>query len=447
MASTVLGTGAVQQQERGKGVQKRARWAEIQHYYDDALYRRFVGSGRATFLGASEYHTDGSSRLVTCRVSGKTTRVRRASPSCVMMLASFFRAWTREFVRSDALRKADPAALPSTVRRTKSMKAWACWISPMLVAALWSAPAEAQAPAKMLRIGMLSPGAFPEQAPPWGVPAHLTELGYVDGRNVVFERRAAAGRPERLPELAGELVSSKVDIIVAFTNPAAFAAKNATSSIPIVVWAAHGAIDTGLVSSLARPGGNVTGVESLAPEIDAKRMQILKEIVPGLAKVGVLYSAHDQGSSVHLRSVRAAARILHVEVVPLEVRRVEDVHIVFPATKTFDALLTFTDAWLTSGPHWKHAADYALAHRIPTMCEFGFYARLYGCLLAYGSTFDEFSRRNAQQIDHILKGAKAGDLPFEQVTRFPMVVNRKTAAAIGVTIPQSVILRADEVIE
>jgi putative ABC transport system substrate-binding protein len=316
----------------------------------------------------------------------------------------------------------------------------------LLLASIWPAAVEAQAPAQVHRIGLLSPGQIPNPPPPDTIRPHLAAIGYVDGRNVIYELRNAEGRPERLPELAADLVRSKVDVIVAISNPAAFAAKGATSSIPIVVWAAHGAVDTGLVNSLARPGGNVTGVESLAPELDAKRLQILKEIVPGLAKVGVLYDGQDQGSPLHLKSVQAAARILKLEVVPLEMRRAEDLDRVFPAAKAFDALLTFTSA-LTAGPEWKRAADHALAQRMPTMCEFRFYVQLYGCLIAYGPTFDEISLRNAQQIDRILKGAKPADLPFEQVTRFPMVVNKKTAAAIGVTIPRTVMLAADEVIE
>jgi putative ABC transport system substrate-binding protein len=240
----------------------------------------------------------------------------------------------------------------------------------------------------------------------------------------------------------------KVDLIVAFQTPSALAAREATAAIPIVMAPVGDPVGSGLVASLARPGGNVTGVESLAPELDAKRLELLKQIVPGLATVGVLYNPADQGTPIHLKSVQAASRILHVAVTPLEVRQLEDFDAVLsaPAGKPFDALLTFTDGWLTSGRHWKRVADFARAHRIPTVCEFRFYTEL-GCLIAYGPTFDEFSQRTARQIDLILKGAKPADLPFEQVTRFELVVNMKAARAIGVTIPQSVLLRADEVIE
>jgi putative tryptophan/tyrosine transport system substrate-binding protein len=161
----------------------------------------------------------------------------------------------------------------------------------------------------------------------------------------------------------------------------------------------------------------------------------------------VLYNPTDQGSPFHLRSVEAAARTLRMGVLPLEVHQPEDYDVVFAPSlaKVFDALVTFTDAWVTSA-NWKRAGDYALAHRIPTACEFKFYTQL-GCLFAYGTTLDEFAQRNARQIDLILKGAKPADLPFEQVTRFELVVNMKAARALGVTIPQSVLLRADEVIE
>ena len=313
-------------------------------------------------------------------------------------------------------------------------------------AALWPTASDAQQLAKVPRVGFLTPGQTTETSPPGLVRKYLRDLGYVNGQNVIYELRAADGHPERLPDLADELVRMKVDVIYAFTSPAAFVAKSATSSIPIVA-VVHAALDTGLVKSLARPGGNVTGVETLAAELDAKRLELLKEIVPGLTKVGVLYNPADQGTPFHLKSVQAAGRTLRVGVVPLEVRQPEDFDVVFSpaAGKAFDALVTFTDAWLTSG-HWKRAADFALAHRIPTACEFRFYAQL-GCLIAYGTTLDEFAQRNARQIDLILKGAKPAELPFEQVTRFELLVNMKTARALGVTIPQPVLLRADEVIE
>jgi len=331
-----------------------------------------------------------------------------------------------------------------------TLHAWRRWFVLASCAAMMSPIAgQAQQPATLPKVAFLTPGVrFPDVSPPpWSVRHYLSDLGYVDGSNITYEQRAAEGQPERLPALAEELVRLKPDVIIAWTNEAAFAAKRATSSIPIVVWAAHGAVEAGLIDSLAKPGGNLTGVESLAPELDAKRLEILKELAPGLARIGVLYNSQDQGSPVHLRSVQAASSVLHLGVVPLAVRRAEDLDLLLatPPGRSFDALVTLTDGRLT-GPYGKRLADFAIAHRIPTACEFRFFAQQ-GCLIAYGPTLEEFSQRVARQIDRILKGALPRNIPFEQVTRFELTVNLRTARAIGITVPSSVLLRADEVIE
>jgi putative ABC transport system substrate-binding protein len=304
----------------------------------------------------------------------------------------------------------------------------------------------AEQSAKVARIGFLVAGGPANAVREPALRQRLEELSYIDGKNMVIETRYAEGKPERLPELAAELVRLKVDAIVAFTNVCAFAAKNATSTIPIVVWGSHGAVETGLVASLARPGGNVTGVESLAPELDAKRIELLKEIVPGLSQLAVLYDAGDQGSPLHLKWTQAAGRALSVAVSRLEVRRPEDFDTVFStvAGKRLDGLLMFTGALTAS--NWKRVADFAHKNRLPTMCEFKYLADA-GCLVSYGPTYVEFAQRTADQIDKILKGAKPADLPMEQPTRLELVVNLKTAKALGVTIPQSVLVRADRVIE
>jgi putative ABC transport system substrate-binding protein len=175
----------------------------------------------------------------------------------------------------------------------------------------------ADQPPKVPRIGFLAPGVTDgDQIPQW-----MQKLGYVEGKNIAFEFRSAHGKPERVAELAAELVRLKVDVIVAFTNVAAFAARDATKTIPIVVYGAHGALQTGLVRSLGRPGGNLTGVESLAPELDAKRLELLKELVPGLSHLAVLYNAGDQGAPFHLKSTQTAGRALRITVAALEVRR------------------------------------------------------------------------------------------------------------------------------
>jgi putative tryptophan/tyrosine transport system substrate-binding protein len=274
----------------------------------------------------------------------------------------------------------------------------------------------------------------------------LRGLGYIAGKNVLYELRSAYWQTEQLPELAGELVREKVDVIVAITNIPAFAAKQTTERVPIVVWGIHGAVATGLVRSLARPGANVTGVESLAPELDAKRLELIKEVVPKLTRLGVVYNLEDQGAPIHLESTREAARILGLRIVPLPVKRGYDLDGVLSGAVagSIDALLTFSDD-LTSW-NWHTIAQFALKHRLPTVCEFRFLVEG-GCLLSYGPSLDEFTAVVARQVDKILKGAKVEDLPVQQVTRFEMLLNMKTAKALGITIPQSVRVRADEVIE
>ena len=317
----------------------------------------------------------------------------------------------------------------------------------LVFALLALASAHAQQAAKVARIGFLalatqSPTGDPSQA----IAKALRNLGYVDGKNVVFEFRYANWRTEQLPELAGELARQKVDVIVAITNIPGFAAKQATERVPIVVWGIHGAVETGLVRSLTRPGGNVTGIESLAPALDAKRLELIKQIVPTLGRLGVVYNADDQGAPVHLLSMREATRLLGISVTPIAAKRPADFDAVLSSAAggSVDALLTFTDD--LTAVNWGKIAEFALKHRLPTVCEFRFLVQ-FGCLLSYGPSTDEFTVRVAHQVDKILKGAKAGDLPVEQATRFEMLLNTKTAKALGIAIPRSVLLRADEVIE
>ena len=251
---------------------------------------------------------------------------------------------------------------------------------------------------------------------------------------------------KRLPEAASELVGKKVDVIVAIGNLSGFAAKQTTVRVPILVWRMHAAVETGMVRSLARPGGNVTGVESLAPELDAKRLELLKAIMPKLTRLGHVYNPDDQATQAHLESVREAARKLGVRVVPLPVKRIDQIDGVLSgvAAGSIDALLTSTDE--VTGWYVHKIAAFALKHRLPTVCSFRGAVEV-GCLLSYGPSLDEFSAVIARQVDKVLKGAKAGDLPVEQVTRFEMLLNMKSAKTLGITIPQSVRVRADEVIE
>lgn len=307
------------------------------------------------------------------------------------------------------------------------------------------APAHAQQTEKVARIGFLSLADVPGPAQR-GIAAALQGLGYIRGKNVDFEFGNAYWDSERLPEVAGELVRKKVDVIVAVGNLPAFAAKQTTERVPIIVWRIHAGVETGLVRSLARPGGNVTGVESLAPELDAKRLELLKEIVPKLTRLGHLYNPDDQAAQATLASLREAARKLGVRVVPLPVKRIDEIDGVLSGVSagSIDALLTSTDevtAWRA-----QQIAAFASKHRLPTVCSVR-YAVEAGCLLSYGPSLDEFSAVLARQIDKVLKGAKVADLPVEQVTRFEMLINMTTAKTLGVTIPRAVLLRADEVIE
>jgi putative ABC transport system substrate-binding protein len=276
--------------------------------------------------------------------------------------------------------------------------------------------------------------------------SRLRTLRSGDGKSYTLEDWFAQGRPELLSDMAANLVKSKVDVIVAFSNLPAFAAKNATRSIPIVVWFAHDAVGTGLARTLARPGGNITGTESLAPELDAKRMQLITQIVPGLKHLAVLYNPDDQGSSIHLEWAQNAGQTFGFRISRLEVRRGGDFEAVLrdAASKRPDGLLMLTSE--ATAVIWNYVDEFAQKNRVPTMCEFSFFVEA-GCLISYGPTFAEANEQVAHQVDQILKGAKPGDLPFEQPKRFELVVNRKTAAALGISIPQSILLQATRVVD
>jgi putative ABC transport system substrate-binding protein len=329
------------------------------------------------------------------------------------------------------------------------MKSWvtgsARALGAILLLAIGGLPlvAAAQAPPRVVRIGMLVLNTTPIEEP---VIALLKARGLVEGPGFVIERRRAEGHPERLPAMAAELVRLNVDVLVAYTNGPAFAARAATNRIPIVVWGAHDAVGTGLVASLARPGGNVTGVESLAPDLDAKRVQLLRELVPGLRRLGVLQNPTDLGTALHLRHTRDAAQPAGISVLPVELpnRTVVDRALPSIAALRPDAQLTFTDPVTNSA--LDRVLDVARRQRMPTMCEFREFAQR-GCLITYGATLAEFHDRVARFVEQILKGAKPADLPMEQVTRFELVVNRKAAGAIGIRIPPELQLRADHVIE
>jgi len=307
--------------------------------------------------------------------------------------------------------------------------------------------ADAQQAGKTYRIGYLSVGARPtDGAPPAALRQALQELGYSEGKNVTYEGRWAEAKRERLPALAAELVALKVDLIITFGSTAAAAAKEASSTTPIVMALSGDPVGVGLIASLARPGGNVTGITDDATPLSAKRLQLLKEAVPSASRVAVLWNAQDQAMTLRYREIDKAARVLGVTVQPLGVREPDDFDHAFVTMdrERPDALFMVTDS--LTNLNRKRVLDFAETHRIPAMYEYASLVRE-GGLISYGPSFDDMFQRAAAYVDKILRGAKPNELPVEQPTRYYLVVNLKTAKALGITIPQSLLLRADEVIQ
>ncbi len=311
--------------------------------------------------------------------------------------------------------------------------------------------AEAQQPGKVARIGYLAQGSAPSGPIFEAFRQGLRELGYVEGQNIVIEYRWAADRLERLPDLAAELVSLKVDVIVAGGTLAPLAAKQATRTIPIVLAAAGDPVGTGLVASLAKPGGNVTGLSNLSRDLTAKRLQLLKEIVPGLSRVAVLWNAANIVAALHIPETEAAARTLGLQVQSLEVRSPDDFENALLERKVLRAAISEGGAlFLVDDPlvmrYRQPIADFAIRNRLPSTAIYKNFAEA-GGLMTFGASLPDLFRRAAIFVDKIFKGAKPADLPVEQPTKFELVINLRTAKALGLTIPQSVLLRADQVIE
>jgi putative tryptophan/tyrosine transport system substrate-binding protein len=316
--------------------------------------------------------------------------------------------------------------------------------------------AVAQTPSKVYRVGLLSATGPITDTSPFGAPfiRGLAEHGYVLGRNLEFGRPAAEGRLDRLPRLLDELAQSKVDVIVAVGYPAALAAKqkdaslaaNQKSTIPVVAFAAGDPVSTGLVSSLARPGGNVTGISDVSAELTPKRMELLKEIAPALKRVAILWNADDLGMTMRYRASETGAKALGVSVLPLGIREPDDFAQAFAAMdrEMPDGILMVSDSLTMLNR--KRVFDFAAAHRLPAIYEFDFVVRD-GGLMAYAPDLDESFDRVAALVDRIFKGARPEDLPFEQPTRFKFAVNLKTARALGLEIPAALLATADEVIE
>ncbi|TMH46304.1 MAG: ABC transporter substrate-binding protein [Betaproteobacteria bacterium] len=275
----------------------------------------------------------------------------------------------------------------------------------------------------------------------------LRELGWVEGQNLVIEYRWAEGNVERLPDLAAELVRRKVDVIVAPAGSAALAAKNATSSIPIVMIFPSDPVEMGLVASLRRPGGNITGTTfTPGPEIFGRQLQILKETIPRASRVAILSNPADPSFALQVREVEAAARTLHMRLQHVEARGPEQFDSAFAAMARERADALLVNGTSTFLAHRVRLAELAVKNRLPTMYSFRESVEA-GGLMAYAVNMAAFVERAAVYVDKILKGAKPADLPVEQPTKFELVINLKTAKALGLAIPRSLLARADEVIQ
>jgi putative ABC transport system substrate-binding protein len=274
----------------------------------------------------------------------------------------------------------------------------------------------------------------------------LRQLGYVEGQSYVIEYRSAEGRAARFPEFASELVASKVDVIVTRGTPAALAAKNATATIPVVMAAIGEPLDTGAVASLARPGGNVTGFSSFVTELSGKRVELFKEAVPSVTRLGFFSNMSNPVVPPQWEETKKEARLLGIATDLLDVRSKEDIGRAFEAVSRsrVDGLLVGIDA--VTQEHRKLIGDLARQQRVPTLCASRDYVEADG-LLSYGVSYPDLYHRAAGLVDKIFKGAKAGDLPVEQPVKFELIINLMTAKALGLTVPPMLLARADEVIE
>jgi putative ABC transport system substrate-binding protein len=308
-------------------------------------------------------------------------------------------------------------------------------------------PVWAQQPTKVPRIGYLSPGT--SARPPASFEAFrrgLHDLGYVEGKNIVIKHLFAEGKHDQLPRLAAELVNLKVDLMVVVGGQAAEAARQATNSIPIVFTLVNDPIEAGLVASLARPGGNITGLSSVSQDLSGKRLELLKEAIPKASRVAVMYDPGDPAKIVEFKETQTAAALLRVQLQALEVRSPDEFDSAFKAATRAKAgaLLVLPTSILISNQ--KQIAELAVKNRLPTMFAYGQLMEA-GGLMSYGPDYTDLNRRAASYVDKILKGSKPADLPVEQPMKFEFVINLKTAKLIGVTIPQSVLYRADRVIK
>jgi putative ABC transport system substrate-binding protein len=309
------------------------------------------------------------------------------------------------------------------------------------VAVAWPPAVQAQQP---FRIGLLNTGASTFFIAPF--MGKLEELGYLEGKNVVIERKFAEGNRERLKEFAADLVRQHVDVIVTIGTPAAFAAKQATSTIPIVLGAISDPVGVGLVTSLARPGGNATGNSLMAPELSAKRLEILRTLAPGISRFAILWDSSNPGMAERVRETEIAADRSHVLLHIVGPRTLDELEAAFAELldQRPEALLVTTEAFTRQ--HLARILDFANRNKIPAMFEESSYVEA-GGLMSYGPNYEEVFRTAAVFVGKILKGAKPADLPIEQPTKFQLVINLKTAKALAIEIPPTLLAMADRVIE
>jgi putative tryptophan/tyrosine transport system substrate-binding protein len=314
-------------------------------------------------------------------------------------------------------------------------------------AAAWPLAARAQQAGKVYRIGMLEmTSATLDVANVYALRAGLQQLGYFEGQNLVIEYRSADGRDDRLPGLARELLALKVDVIVTRGTPAAKAAKNATSTVPVVMAASGDPLGTGLVASLSRPGGNITGLSAIVGELAPKRLELIREIVPGLARIAVLANTSNDAVRRDWAVIEAAARSLSVQSQLLDLRKSDALGPTFndASARRADALVVVIDA--ITLVNRQRIVDLAMKYRMPAIYSSREFVDI-GGLISYGVSYPDLYRRVATYVDKILKGTKPADLPVEQPTKLELVINLKTAMALGLTVPPTLLARADEVIE
>ena len=314
-----------------------------------------------------------------------------------------------------------------------------------LTGGLLAAPlaAEAQQTAKVPRIGFLRSGP-PPQAFVEGFQQGLRELGYLEGQNIIIEYRFEDRGTAQLADLGSELFRLKVDVILASATPAALAAKNLTRTVPIVFAGVLDPVDSGVVSGLSRPGGNLTGTSFMSIDLATKRVELLKEIAPQLSRLAVLGNLAHPSYAAQIRAIEAGARSLGVQVESIGVRGLNDFGAAFRAARKAQALIQLDDVLFTN--HRRSLVELAVANGLPAVYGFREHVEA-GGLMSYGPSFRELYYRAAVFVDKILKGAKPADLPVEQPTKFELVINLKTAKALGLTIPPSLLQRADQVIE